>query len=289
MGMPRGKRWLYDTGLHVPLIVRWNGEIQPGTVREDLVSLIDLTPTMLSVAGVKVPKYMHGRVLFGPGHQLAPQYLFFHRDRMDESIDLFRAVRDHRFKYIRNFEPEKPYSQGIDYMDLMPAMQDWRRLAAEGKLKGGQKNWHVPTKPIEELYDTQKDPYELNNLAKDSDYQKQLKAMRKALEDWQVRIGDTGLIPEAVLMQQMRPNNKWLVTAKPTIQIAEKGRGGASLTIFCKTKGASIAYAISKNAKEKPNWKLYTKKVVVPENVIIRAKACRIGYRDSAIATEKVN
>ncbi len=141
MGMPRGKRWVYDTGTLIPMIMRWPGELKAGTVREDLTSVLDLPPTMLAVAGVEVPNYMHGRVLIGDNATPEPSYLFFHRDRMDEVYELQRAARDRRWKYIRNYEPEKTYAQRLDYMDQMPAMQDWRRLAAEGKLTGGQKNW----------------------------------------------------------------------------------------------------------------------------------------------------
>ncbi len=283
MGMPRGKRWLYDTGLHVPVIVRWPGHIKKGSVREDLVSLIDLTPTMLSVAGVTVPDYIHGRVIFGKNQQKEPDYLYFHRDRMDEAIDLFRAVRDRRFKYIRNFEPEKPYGQGIDYMDEMPAMRDWRRLAKQGRLKGGQMNWHAKTKPIEELYDTKTDPYELRNLANNPRHQKRLAAMRKALEEWQIRIGDKGLIPEAVLMQQLRPGNKYQKKATPKLSI-NPGNASSLVGISCPTEGASIAYAIVKK-NEKPQWKLYVKPMRIIQGVTLRAKACRLGYRDSDIVS----
>lgn len=288
MGMPRGKRWLYDTGLHVPVIIRWPGNIKPGTVREDLVSLIDLTPTVLSVAGVKVPDYMHGRVIIGSGRQMEPKYLFFHRDRMDESIDLFRAVRDRRFKYIRNFEPEKPYNQGIDYMDLMPAMKDWRRMAKEGKLKGGQMNWHAATKPIEELYDTKTDPYELDNLAQDPKHQKQLQAMRSALEEWQVKIGDLGLVPEPVLMQRMRPNGKREKTAAPRIEVLP-GNATSQITLACPTKGASIAYAIVKRRNEKPQWQLYSKPFRMQQRVFLLVKACRLGFQDSPIVSQRID
>ena len=139
MGMPRGKRWIYDTGTLIPMIIRWPGKIDAGAVRQDLVSVIDLPPTMLHVAGVEVPRYMHGRVLLGEQQGKEPPYLFFHRDRMDEVVELQRGARDRRWKYIRNYEPQKTYAQRLDYMDEMPAMKDWRRLAAEKKLVGPQK------------------------------------------------------------------------------------------------------------------------------------------------------
>jgi uncharacterized sulfatase len=204
MGMPRGKRWLYDTGVLIPLIMRWPGRLESGSVREDLVSALDLAPTMLRVAGVEVPRSLPGRVLIGEQQGAEPPYLFFHRDRMDEAYELQRAARDRRWKYIRNYEPEKPYSQPIDYMDSMPAMIDWRRFAAEGKLVGGQANWFRQPKPIEELYDTERDPWELENLATVRQYAARLARMRAATEQWQVQIGDRGMIPEPVMMEEMR-------------------------------------------------------------------------------------
>ena len=97
-GLPRGKRWIYDSGIHVPLVVRWPGRIKPGTSRDDLVCFLDFPPTVLSLAGVTPPAYMHGQVILGQHTARPRQYLFAHRDRMDEAIDLIRAVRDRRFK-----------------------------------------------------------------------------------------------------------------------------------------------------------------------------------------------
>ena len=135
MGMPRGKRWICDTGTLIPMIIRWPEKIDRDSDRQDLVSVMDLPPTMLSVAGVEVPEYMHGRVLLGESAADEPPYLFFHRDRMDEGVEMQRGARDRRWKYIRNYEPHKIYAQRLDYMDEMPAMKDWRRLAAEKKIE----------------------------------------------------------------------------------------------------------------------------------------------------------
>ncbi len=280
-GLPRGKRWIYDSGTHVPLLLRFPGQIEAGSSREDLVSVLDLPPTMLSVAGVEVPKYMHGRVLIGKDAQAEPKYLFFHRDRMDEAYELMRAVRDHDFKYIRNFEPEKTYAQGIDYMDLMPAMREWRRLHREGKLVGAQHNWFAKPKPIEELYDLAKDPHELVNLAAAPEHQERLRAMREALENWQVEIGDLGLVPEPVLMERMRPGTKRERTETPTIEPA-----GEIVKIRCSTKGASIAYAIIRDGNP-GSWQLYAGPVQLPADAGIRAVACRLGFRDSEYAVKK--
>ena len=280
MGLPRGKRWIYDTGTLVPVIMRWPDKLKAGSVREDLVSTMDLPPTMLSVAGSEVPSYMHGRVLIGDATAPEPSYLFFHRDRMDEVYELQRAARDRRWKYIRNYEPEKTYAQRLDYMDAMPTMRDWRRLNAEGKLTGGQKNWFAATKPIEELYDTEKDPWELTNLAELPQYADRLARMRRSTENWQEDIGDMGLIPEAVMMEEMKPGGKAPRAEAPTIRLIRD-----RLAMDCATDGASIVYQIETHDGWS-DWKLYTKSFDDP-GVPINAKACRAGYRDSELTRKR--
>jgi len=201
-GLPRSKRWVYNQGIHVPLIVRWPGHIKPGTVREDLVCFLDFAPTMLAVAGVDVPKEMQGQVIVGPKTAPERRFVFAARDRMDETYDRIRSVRDKRFQYIRNFHPELPYAQRIAYMELMPTMRIWRQLNAEGKLNVVQKQFFAPTKPREELYDVEADPDEVNNLAEDSRHQDKLKELRAALDDWMAETKDLGAVPEKELIKQ---------------------------------------------------------------------------------------
>ncbi len=283
MGMPRGKRWIYDSGTLVPMIMRWPGKIAEGSTREDLVNTVDLAPSMLSVAGLEVPDYMQGRILIGDQREPEPSHLFFHRDRMDEAIELQRGVRDRRWKYIRNFQPDIPYAQHIDYMDQMPAMQDWRRLAAAQRLVGGQNNWFKSPKPIEELYDTKNDPWELNNLAEDPQQAQRLIAMRRATEELQEKLGDTGMIPEAVLMEEMKPGGVTPVTERPSIDIV-----GDNLSLKCATDGSSIVYQI-KRGDQWGRWNLFTSPFKRPNSADqIRVKACRLGYRDSDVITENL-
>ena len=201
-GMPREKRWVYDSGIHTPLIVRWPGEIKPGAVRNDLVAFVDFAPTMLSIAGVSVPARMQGQVFLGDRRAKEREYVFAARDRMDEAPDRIRAVRDKRFEYIRNFHPELPYAQRIAYNEENPTMRGWRRLFDEGKLAGPPALFFAPTKPKEELYDTETDPDEVHNLAADPKYQKVLARMRGVLNKW---IGDTkdlGEISEEELIER---------------------------------------------------------------------------------------
>jgi arylsulfatase A-like enzyme len=203
-GLSRGKRWPYDSGLRVPFIVRWPGQIKPGAVRDDLVCFLDLAPTVLALAGAEVPSHMQGRVFLGDKTGPAPPYLFAARDRMDETYDRIRSVRSERYRYIRNFHPELPYMQWINYMDEMPIMREWRRLAFEGTLNPTQMLFMSRTKPKEELYDLDKDPHETHNLAgaESGEIQKVRKEMAAALDKWIIDTRDLGEVPERELIQR---------------------------------------------------------------------------------------
>ena len=209
-GLPRGKRWLYDSGTRTPLIIRWPGKLAAGSVCDDLVCFLDFAPTMLKLAGVEAPSHLHGRVLppiekvtstdQSPLPTTTREFIFGHRDRMDETYDLIRSARDTRFKYIRNYAPRRSYSQNIAYMNQMPSMREMRRLNAEGQLTGAAAQFFRETKPVEELFDTEADPHEIVNLADRPEHAVTLKRMRTALERWQEDIDDSGLIPEPLLV-----------------------------------------------------------------------------------------
>lgn len=201
-GLTRGKRWPYDSGTRVPFLVRWPGKVQPGTIRDDLTCFLDVAPTLLSLAGADKPPQMQGRVFLGDGTQPAPKYVFSCRDRMDETYDRVRAVRGERYRYVRNFHPELPYFQWINYMDEMPILKDWRRLAFEGKLNPVQMQWFARTKPKEELYDLEADPYEVKNLAGSAEHRVLREEMRAALDKWVVDTKDLGAVPEKELIRR---------------------------------------------------------------------------------------
>jgi len=194
-GMPRYKRWCYDTGTHVPLIVRWPGKVQPGSVREELVGFVDLPATALALGGVTLPKDFDGRVFLGPAAAPERKYVYAHRDYMDEVFDRVRSVREKRWHYLRNFAPELPYAQRIDYMEIGRTMHVWREQHAEGKLNAVQSLFFAPAKPKEELYDTDADPFEINNLAADSAHRAKLAELRAACDDWLAQTNDMGAIP----------------------------------------------------------------------------------------------
>ena len=207
-GMPRHKRTLYDSGVHVPLIVRFPDKYRhlapgaPGTTTDRLVSFVDFAPTVLSLAGLRIPDSMQGRAFLGEQAGEPRTYVFAIRDRVDEVCEVSRAVRDKRYKYIRHYMPHRPLMQLSFYSEQTPTRQEWRRLAAEGKLAGPESLFLRSSRPPEELFDTQADPCELCNLADSPDHREILHRMRDAHRGWTLDTHDTGLLPEAEMYRR---------------------------------------------------------------------------------------
>jgi len=203
LGIPRFKRTLYDSGIHVPLIVRFGERYrhlapgEPGRTIDGLASFIDFAPTVLSLAGLPIPRYMQGRALLGGQARPSRKYVFGASSRVDEAYECSRCVRDERYKYIRNYLPHLPYIQPSEYPDRAEIMQELRRAVAEEELTPAQKLLWAPTKPVEELYDTLADPHEMINLANWSEYRRILQRLRSVLHTWMLQTRDTGLLPEA--------------------------------------------------------------------------------------------
>lgn len=195
--MPRDKQFLYDGGIRIPLIVRWPGGLKPDSVREELVSSIDIAATSLSLAGIPVPEHMQGRVFLGSGKMPDREYVFAARDRCDETVDRIRAVRGKRFKYIRNFYPDRPYMQLNRYKEVSyPIWRQMQRLEKAGKISAEEYPFLAKTRPPEELYDTAFDPDELYNLADSPEHQETLTKMASVLDLWMRQTGDRGAEPE---------------------------------------------------------------------------------------------
>jgi len=191
----RGKQWLYEGGIRVPLLARWPGKIDAGKVDDRLVSLTDLMPTTLTAAGAPMPSGLVGRDLLDPdfaGHEI----LFAARDRCGDAPDRIRSARTHEFKYIRNYHPEIPYMQHSGYKRAgYPVDTLMRVLHEEG-------TWTSPfmaeTKPEEELYDLSADPHEMNNLATDPAFAESLGKLSTALDNWIEETGDLGAVDESL-------------------------------------------------------------------------------------------
>lgn len=202
--IPRGKRFLYDSGTRVPLIIRVPERFKDlapqaaGTVCDDQVSLIDMGPTVLSWCGVSLPAGIHGRAIAGPLRSPAPAVGFSFRDRMDERYDGSRAVYDGRFVYIRNYFPLVPNGQYLDYLWKAASMKAWADAFAAGTLTPTQSLFFQP-KAVEELFDSSTDPDNVVNLAADPARAADLERLRKALHDRLLSLRDTAFLPEPLL------------------------------------------------------------------------------------------
>jgi len=199
----RSKRFLYETGTHVPMIIRIPAryrhlfpERSTGSHVERLVSFVDLAPTLLSLTGQKAPEYMQGSAFLGRYRQAEPDYVYMFRDRMDERHDMSRSIVDREFRYTRNFNPNRIYLQHLEYLWRAPSMRSWEEAYRSGQCNEVQSRWWKP-KPAEELYDTENDPWEVNNLAGDPAHAERLAAMRRACMEIGASIRDAGYIPEA--------------------------------------------------------------------------------------------
>lgn len=202
---PRGIHWCYDNGLRVPLVIRWPAhhpapsQLAPGTVDERLLSLIDLTATTLSLAGVPVPPLMQGRVFLGDRAAQPRRYAFAARDRIDETAQRIRSVHEERFHYIRTISEGPTFASLNRYKEkcfpILPVMRD---LHAAGRLTGAPLALMERRGPCEELYDTGADPHEIANLVDSSDpvHREALARLRAALDAWIVETGDRGAVPE---------------------------------------------------------------------------------------------
>ena len=294
-GVPRSKRSLYDSGLRVPLMIRWpkaaGSTLVPGSVRDELVSFIDLAPTVLALAGIEIPTHLQGRVLVGPKAGPAPAFVFGARDRMDIDYDMMRSARDARFLYIRNFSPELPYAGHNVYRNQSAIMQDWLRLQAEGKLTGSAALWMRTHRPAEELYDTTTDPDQVHDLSADPAHRATLTRMRAAVAESMARTGDQGLINEPEMIQRMWPGGVQPETAQPYIVLRRtpdsparrasiRIDGPTEVVVYVPTQGASIGYTTDEGPAAK--WRLYTGPILVDRPMTLRAKAIRYGYKESA-------
>lgn len=190
------KQWLYDGGIRIPMMIRWPGHIAPGTVVDDLVSSIDFAPTFLSLTGITPPKHLQGHVFLGRTRKTR-KYVFAARDRCDGTVDRIRCIRSERYKYIRNDYPERPYTQFNAYKKLQyPVVTLLEVLHKRGQLTSEQARFMAPTRPREEFYDLETDPFEVHNLADNPAHSKVLNEHRGKLDEWIKATRDRGEEPE---------------------------------------------------------------------------------------------
>ena len=213
----RGKQFCYDEGIKVPFIVKFPDGHDAGTSRQDMVMQIDLLPTSLAFAGIPIPDNIQGKNIFANDYN-ERKYTFAARDRCDETTEIIRSGHTKKYHYIRNFLSYRPHAQRNQYKDGKEISKHMRELYEAGKLSELQSGFYQPTRPPEELYDVEKDPYEINNLANDPNYQEKLKEMRSALHSWMKETNDPGLIPEPILEDLGKKyGNKFKVMKQPEL------------------------------------------------------------------------
>ena len=283
----------------------------PGTVTDYLVSTVDLGPTVLSLAGVPAPPHLQGRVFLGPDAMPERDYVFASRDRYDTSYDMVRAARDRRYKYLRHHYHHEEYAIWLPYRNRHPIMQELWDGYRTGTLTEDQQAL-FRARPAEELYDTAVDPYELHNLARDPAHRQTLERMRAATEAWRHDVGDLGEIGEWEMVRRWYPDGVQPTTATPIIVPFARGvygvttvdrldapAGGSAVAgvaelagpvliqLQSATQGASIAWRLGGDPPDR--WRLYSGPIRLdPGEHRIEAKAIRIGYAESAVATARV-
>lgn len=278
-GLPRMKRSLYDSGLHVPLLVRFPDGRGAGHRSDRLVSFVDLAPTLLSLAGLPVPGYVQGQVAFGPRAAPERRYVYAALDRHDALPDRQRAVRDRRYKYILNHQPEHPFFRRLAFREQLPTMQEIWRADASGTAPDSLRRLLRAPRPMEELYDTRRDPDEVRNLAADPAHRKTLERLRAAQRSFVARVGDRAAVPEAEMVAAMWPGLQQPQTAAPELRVA-----GGEVVLSCATAGAAIGYRIAGDRR----WEVYTAPFAAPTGSALEVQAQRYGYAVSERAVHRV-
>lgn len=289
VGLPRGKRCLYDSGTRVPLIVAGPG-IEPGGVSDQLVSFIDFAPTVLSLASSPADARIQATLDAMPGvpfladrPEPARAWVFGHADRMDSVLDRTRSVTDGRYKLILNFMPDRPHIYPVAYAENIPMTTDLQSMRPENATP---EQWQIVArhKPPVEFYDTLTDPHEVVNLASESDHAERIARMKTALHEWMASTNDLGLIPEGEMVRTrlwppdgLQPDSGQLSI---TTRGGERQNGFIDLMVTASDPSASIGYRF----EESERWHLYTKPLRVPAHARVWLRAHRIGH----VPTEEV-
>jgi len=247
-GVPRHKRWLYDSGLRVRLIVYAPEKykhlipVKAGSNTDELISFVDLAPTVLNLAGIELPQNMQGRAFLGEDLTPERKYIFAARDRMDERYDMQRAVRDKKYKYIRYYEAAKPFTQYMNTPEKGEIMVAIREAHVTGTMPEAGKKLMWPNKPSEELFDVDNDPHELNNLAENPGYKDVLERMREAHKSWSIDIYDSGLIPETILRRWEEQYNQPIYSVLRNKNVPMQDIQNLALTVDYETLAGGLKH-----------------------------------------------
>ena len=277
VGLPRGKRCIYDSGTRVPLIIRWPEAGNRGQVEDRVVSFEDFAPTALSILGVAPPSWMDGIAFAGEFEATDDGFAYLHADRMDAVRDRTRAVTDGRYRYVRNLMPGRPRLYDVAYSERIPMKAEVHALRASGDATPSQWQLVEATKPSEEFYDHREDPHEVRNLIDDPRHAARIQIMRQAVDAWIQETGDLGLIDDEGEMVRTRLWNDAVrkpATAPATLMVVERdGERGAEIS--CPTDGASIGFRWDPDAA----WTPLNGSVPLPsEGGILELLTHRIGF-----------
>ena len=274
--LPRGKREIMDSGTRVPFMIRFPDGQKAGTQNASLNMFVDIPPTVLSLAGIKPPVYMHGRAMYGNYKPASERkYVFGATDRFDEQIEKRASIRSDRFLYIRNYMPQQSLYRPVEFRLDMPMMKEMLKLYKEGKLDSVQSRWFETPALTEELYDCVSDPYQVHNLLGDKKYEGVLNQMRVAYQkewikpfnsDWEVK-------PETFFVEKMWPKG-----VKPTCEQPRLRVKNAKIYI---DNNLDIYSAIYRIKGKEGKWNLYSEPIALEKGECIIVKLERIGYKDS--------
>ena len=260
------------------MIVRFPNGWRAGETDDQLLGFIDFAPTVLSLVGLVPPEHLDGRAFLGPQAVATPRrYVHGAADRFDRQYDTIRAVRDRRFKYLRNLQPDRGYYLPLTYREQMPIMQELLRLRDAGELNAIQVQWFRDRKPDEELFDTESDPHELRNLADDPAFADTLAELRTECDRWMEAVDDRGVEPEPELIARIWPGRQQPATLAP-----EFAQGDGRVALMSGTLGASIGYQRLTGAAEVGSvWQVYTEPLAIEAGERVVAVAHRLGFAPS--------
>lgn len=279
--LPRQKRELYESGALVPFMIRFPDGYKAGTVDSGLHMFVDIPATVLSLANIPTPEYMHGRAFLGKYKGKDRKYIYGGRDRLDTFYEKQGSIRDKRYRYIRNYLTEQPDYLPIISRSSMPLMQRLVELHEAGKLNADQEKWFQAPRPVIEFYDVEADPHELNNLADDPKYKKKITELSTAFDQWVAEYNELWKYTEPELIEMFWPGKIQPVVDQPTVTIQN-----GTATLNCTTEGASIAYQVNGKGWNEKHWLLYNGPFAVNEGDKISVIGVRAGYKNSSLQAE---
>ena len=291
--LARSKRYVYESGTRVPFIVRIPEKYKylfpektTGSKVDRLISFVDLVPTLLSITGIPIPEYLQGNAFLGKQKTADPEYAFMFRGRMDERYDMSRAVRDQKYRYIRNYMPYRVYGQRLEYLWKAPSIVSWEKAYLNGECnKIHSIFWN--TKPVEELYDTENDPWEVNNLAENPDYEAVLERMRTANKAWVTQIYDAGFIPEADRVERAGETPMYDYMRSGEVNF-EEIMNAAEIATLGKTENIETLKTFLKNEESAVRYWGATGFLILKENAGPAINELKLALQDKSVSVVSV-